>query len=147
MMTLSTILLFVHLIGLALGVGASTVKLVLLFKCKSDHDFVSVFLKVIRPVTKVIITGLILVTISGVCWIFYGYSFTPLLIVKVTLVGLIWILGPIIDNVIEPKYKKAAPLPGETGSYDFVRFQKMFLLLEMTATGLFYVILLIGVLL
>lgn len=126
-MTFYTILLAVHLVGLAMGVGASTVKLVFLFKCNSDYNFVSVFLKIIRPVTKVIISGLILLTLSGIVWLFKGYSFTPLLIIKVILVGLIWILGPVIDNVIEPKYIKSAPLPGETASADFVQFQKQFL--------------------
>lgn len=146
-MTLYTILLTIHLVGLAMGIGASTVKLVFLFKCNSDYNFVSVFLKVIRPITKVIISGLIFLTVSGIVWLFKGYSFTPLLIIKMILVGLIWILGPIIDNVIEPKYIKAAPLPGENASSDFVQFQKQFLAMEITATGVFYVILIMGVLL
>ena len=145
-MTIYSVLLAVHLIGLALAIGASTLKLVFLFRCNSDYGFVPVFLKVIRQVTKVIISGLVLITLSGIGWLFMGYSFTLLLIIKVVLVGLIWILGPIIDNVIEPKYKKAAPLPGETASTDFVKFQKQFMAMEITATGLFYVILIIGVL-
>ena len=146
-MTIYNILLVAHLVGLAMATGASTVKLIFLFKCNSDHSFVPVFLKVIRQVTKVIISGLILITLSGIGWLFMGYGFTPLLIIKVVLVGLIWVMGPVIDNVIEPKYKHAAPIHGETASSDFAKIQKQFMAMEITATGLFYVILIMGVLL
>lgn len=147
MFTFSTILGLFHLIGLSLAVGSATVKLVLLFKCYSDSEFVSIFVRISKPVTKIIISGLILITLSGIGWLIAGYSFTPLLIVKVVLVGLVWILGPIIDNGIEPKFIKWAPKPDESPSPAFVRIQKQYLALETIATGLFYVITIIGVLL
>jgi hypothetical protein len=63
-----------------------------------------------------------------------------MLVVKLILVGAIWVLGPIIDNVVEPKFKKLAPAPGEAVSPAFSRIQQRYLLLEVVATGLFYVI-------
>ena len=39
MFTFSRPLSLVHLIGLSLEVGSSTVKLVLLFKCNSDYEY------------------------------------------------------------------------------------------------------------
>jgi len=98
-------LLVVHLVGLALGVGAGTAKLVLLLKCRNDPSFVDVYLRVVRPLTRLIILGLILLTLSGIGWLLLGYSSTPLLIVKLFLVAAIWILGPVIDNSIEPKIR------------------------------------------
>ena len=109
MIELPSLLTFTHLIGLAIGVGAATVKLVLLFKCKSNYNLVNVFLMVSKPITRLIILGLILLTLSGIGWILIGYSFTSPLVVKIILVVVIWILGPIIDNVIEPKFQKYAP--------------------------------------
>lgn len=147
MFTFSTLLGIFHLIGLSLAVGSATVKLVLLFKCNSDYEFVSIFVRISRPVTKIIISGLILITLTGIGWLIAGYSFTPMLIVKIVLVGLVWILGPIIDNGIEPKFIKLAPKPPESPSPGFVSILKQYLAFETIATGLFYVITVMGVLL
>jgi hypothetical protein len=95
---------------------------------------------VARPVTRLIILGLALLTLSGVGWLLLGYPFTTLLVVKLVLVAAIWVLGPLIDNVVEPKFRKLAPRSGESVSPEFVRIQQRYLLMEGLATGLFYVI-------
>ena len=146
MFSLYSFLIFIHLIGLAIGVGAATVKLVLLIKCKSDYNFVPAFVKIAKLITKLIITGLILLTLSGIGWILLGYSFSSLLVVKLILVVAIWILGPIIDNVVEPKFKKLAPAADQQVSPEFVKILKKYLMLEIIATGLFYIIIIIWVL-
>jgi len=145
MVSLSSLLTLVHLIGLALAVGAATVKVALLLKSKADHAFVPVYLKVARPITRLIVAGLVLLTLSGIGWLLLGYPFTTLLIVKLIMVGTVWVLGPIIDNVAEPKFKKLTPPPGEPVSPEFVRAEKQYLALELTATLLFYVIIIIWV--
>jgi hypothetical protein len=105
---LTSLLPIAHLIGLALAVGSATVKLALLLKCRTDETFVPVFMKVARPITRFIILGLVLLTLSGIGWLLVGYPFTPLLVVKLVLVGIVWVLGPIIDNTAEPKFQKLA---------------------------------------
>lgn len=147
MISLWSIITISHLFGLALGAGAATVKLMLLLRCRSNHDLVQVFLKIARPVTHLIILGLILLTLSGIGWILIGVPVTKLLLVKIFLVLVIWILGPVIDNVVEPKFKKLAPEPGGQASPDFIAIQKQYLMLETIATSLFYVITVMGVLL
>ncbi|HAM10184.1 MAG: hypothetical protein A2X05_04045 [Bacteroidetes bacterium GWE2_41_25] len=116
MVTVYTLPGLFHLIGLSLAVGSATVKLVLLSKCNSDHESVSTFIRISKPVTKIIFSGLILITLSGIGWLIAGYSFTPMLIVKLVLVGLVWVIGPIIDNGVEPKFIKLAPKSGENPS-------------------------------
>lgn len=145
MVSLSWLLSVAHLGGLALGVGAATVKLVLLLKCKADSSFVPVYIKVTKPITRQIILGLALMTLSGIGWLLLGYPLTSLLIVKVVLVLAIWVLGPVIDNVVEPKFQKLAPGPGEPSSPAFTRIQRQYLMLEVTATGLFYIIIVVWV--
>jgi hypothetical protein len=147
MISLWFILSLTHLIGLGLGVGAATVKLVLLIRCNSNYEFVQVFLKVSRTITRIIVTGLILLTLSGIGWILMGTYFTTIFIIKLFLVGAVWVVGPVIDNVIEPKFKKLAPAPAEQATPEFIRIQKQYLLLELLATTLFYVIIILGVLL
>ena len=146
MFTLSSLLGFLHLLGLAFGVGAATVKLTLLFKCNSSLDFVPVFLRVVKPVTMIIILGQVLLTLTGIGWMFVGYAFTPLIIIKMVLLGLLWVLGPLIDNVFQPKFEKSAPSSGESASTAFVKIQKQLLAAEIAATGLFYVLMILGVL-
>ena len=137
---LPSLLSLAHLIGLALAVGAASVKLTLLLRCRTDHSFLPIYVAVTKPVTRLIVLGLALLTLSGVGWLLLGYQLTPLLILKLALVGMIWVLGPIIDNVVEPKFRALAPGPGEPVSPAFVRIQQRYLLLEVGATGLFYVI-------
>jgi len=143
---LPRLLSLAHLVGLTLAVGAATVKLSLLLKCRADHTFVPVYLKIARPVTRQLIVGLILLTLSGIGWLLRGYPLTPLLIVKIVFVAALWVLGPIIDNVAEPKFQQLAPASGEGASVAFRTAQRQYLALEVIATSLFYVIILLWVL-
>lgn len=130
-----------HFVGLALALGCGTAKLVLLAKSGTDHTAVSAFLVVSRSLTRLIIAGMVLVAITGTVWMIDGYPFTTTLIVKLVLLGIVLVLGPVIDNVIEPVFRKSAPVAGETASPEFVSVRKKYILVETTATGLFYVVL------
>jgi len=147
MFTVYNLLNLAHILGLVLGVGAATVKMRLLLKCNSNYGFVPVFLGVIKPITRIIILGQILLTLSGIGWMLYRYSFTPIIIIKMVLLGSLWIMGPIIDNVFAPRFEKLAPSPGESASPSFVIAQKQLLATEIAATGLFYILLVLGILL
>jgi hypothetical protein len=137
---LLSILPVVHLVGLALGVGCATAKLTLLARSKSDPVLIQAFLAVARPITKLIILGLVLLTISGIVWLVSGYSFTSLLVIKLVMVAVIWVLGPVIDNVVEPRFVKLAPKPGDPVSQEFLRARRDYLIVETAATSLFYII-------
>lgn len=147
MPSFASLLSLTHLIGLALGVGCATVKLTLLLKSMRDHAFLPAFISADKPITQLIILGLVLLTLSGVGWLLLGYPFTPLLVVKVVLVGAIWVLGPLIDNVVRPRFQQLAPGLGDSASPAFVQIQQRYVALEVIATGLFYVIIVIWILL
>lgn len=146
MPSLSSFLTFAHLVGLALAVGAATAKLVLLLRCRGDAGFVPVFVAVSRPLTRLIILGLVLLTLSGVGWLLLGHGFTTRLVVKLVLVAAIWVLGPVIDNVVEPGFVAAAPGTGASPSPAFRRALRRYLAFESVATGLFYAVLVLWVL-
>jgi hypothetical protein len=141
-----SILTLAHLIGLVLAVGSATAKLRLLIKCKADPAFVPTYSAIARPITRLIILGLALLTLSGLGWLLVGYPLTPLLVVKLVLVGAIWVLGPVIDNVVEPKFQRLAPGSSESASPAFLQIMRRYLMLEAVATGLFYVIVVMWVL-
>lgn len=147
MLVLSEILYVVHVIALTLAAGAALVKLLLVFRCKKDYTFYTDYFKVAPLLSKLIITGMILLTLSGITWIITGYALEPLLIVKIIIVTAIWIIGPIIDNRAEPRVEKLFPSPGVEPSAEFVGAQQQHLQLEIIATILMYAALIIGVLL
>jgi len=146
MLSLWSLLDIAHFVGLAWCIGAATAKVLLLLKCRSDLGFLPAYGKVAPVLTRQIVAGLILTTLTGIIWLIRGYDFSPTLIVKICLVGAIWVLGPIIDNAIEPKFHKLAPAPGQQPTADFIRIRKLFLGVEIFATLLFYAIIVVWVL-
>jgi hypothetical protein len=145
MSPLPTLLSVSHLVGLALGVGAATVKIVLLLICRSDPAFIPVYLRVAKPITRQIVLGIIIMSLSGVGWLLIGYEFSTLLIVKIILVVGMFVLGSTIDNVVEPRLHKLALGPNEVPSPEFQKVQQQHFILEVAATVLFYVIFALGV--
>ena len=109
--------------------------------------FYTDYFKLAPLLSKLIITGMILLTLSGIAWIIIGYSLELLLILKIIIVAGIWIIGPIIDSRAEPKVKRLYPSPGAEPSAEFTRSQQQHLLLEIIATAMMYAALIIGVLL
>ncbi len=118
---MQSLLVLIHLLGLALALGAASVKVALLLRCRSDRSFIDTYLKVVRPITRLLIAGLIMLTLTGVGWLLLGYPLTWLLWVKLALVATVWVLGPIIDNVAEPRFRRFAPGAGAAFSGEFVR--------------------------
>jgi len=143
MTSLSSWLLLAHMVGLALGVGAATAKLALLLRCRADPTRLPSYLQVAAPLTRQIVLGLVLLTLSGIGWLLLGYPWTPVLVVKLALVLAIWLLGPIIDKVAEPAFRRLAPASGEPASPAFLQAQRRYLAVEATATGLFYAVIVV----
>jgi hypothetical protein len=87
----------------------------------------------------------VLLLLSGIGFMAIGYSFTPRLVAKLVLVAAIFVLGPVIDNVVEPRFRVLAPRPGTDASPEFVRVRTQYLAIELLATGLFYAVVIIWV--
>jgi len=147
MSTLAMILTLAYLIGLALGLGSATVKIVLLMKCHKNHNFFPHFFRVSKPITKLLVTGIILLILSGAGWLIYGYPISTLMVVKIILVGLVFISGSLIDYFIEPRLAKAVLSAVAEPSSSFAKIQQQHLALEILATLAMYAITVMGVLL
>ena len=134
-----------HLVGLAWAVGAATAKTAMVLRCRADVGFVPVYLEVAKALTRQIILGMILLTLSGIGLLLLGYPFTRLLVVKLVLVAAIFAAGPIIDNVVEPKFRQLAPAKGEAASSAFREILGRYVALEIAATLAFYVIIVLWI--
>lgn len=137
---MTELLTLIHVLGLALGLGAATTKTVLLLRCGADAELVAAYLGVRRLVTRVIMTGLALLVVSGAGFFLDGSSLGADLIFKLVLVAALFVLGPVIDNVLEPRFAKAAPAPGAPASAEFVDARRLYVAVEVAATSLFYLI-------
>jgi len=136
-----SVIYLTHLIGLSLALGAATTKTALLLRCRSDPSFVPAFKVASKAVTRLFVTGLVLLVVSGLSWFFVGgLRVTAPFVVKLLLVAAIFVLGPVIDNVITPKYNRLAPETGAAASSEFLKVQMQYIALEILATSLFYVI-------
>ncbi len=140
MPSIESLLPVVHLLGLALALGCATAKLRLLLKCVARQELLPAYVAAVKPITHLIVLGTILLILSGVSYLLFGYPLSGLLILKIVLVALIFLLGIIIDTVLEPKFAKRIPKVGESPSPEFLRIRRRYLFSEAVATGLFYVI-------
>ena len=91
------------------------------------------------PLTLILL-GIALLVLSGIGWLLTGYPLTSWLLVKLVFVAGILVIGPIIDNVIEPKFRQLAPAAGAASDPAFTRVQRRYLGLEVFATLLFYLV-------
>ncbi len=140
MPSFESLLPVVHLFGLALGLGSATAKMRLLLRCKTHQELLPAYIAIVKPITQLIVLGTMLLILSGVTYLLLGYPLSPLLIVKMVLVALIFLLGITIDNLIQPRFVKLAPVAGASLSPEFVQIRRQYLFAEATATGLFYII-------
>jgi len=143
METWMPVLSVAHRIGIALAVGGATVKLALLLRGRSDRSIDGHFLGVTGTVSALIGAGMVLATLSGIGWLALGYPLSSLLVVKIALVASIWVIGPVIDKVIEPRFRRLSEASGEGASTELLRVRGRLLVLEIVATGLlFFVVIL-----
>lgn len=141
-----SILTVFHLLGLALALGAGAVKLALLLECRAESDLTPVFLRVSRTVTRLIVVGMALATLSGVAWVLLGRPLTPALVVKLGLVAALWVVGPFIDKAVEPRFRRLALAAGPATSPELGRVRSRYLALEVAAVALLGAVTVLGVL-
>ncbi|MBW6495563.1 MAG: hypothetical protein K0B16_13590 [Burkholderiaceae bacterium] len=147
MFSLSVVLTLVHLIGFALGVGGATLKLYMLLQSASDLSLISSYFRTARTITRLIVLGIILLTVSGLAMVVLvgARPFTALFIIKLLGVGAILIIWPLIDNVTEPRARILAPQGAEAPNAQFRSALRLYVTLEIVATALFYLITVIWV--
>ncbi len=147
-MTTQLLLQNLHLAGLALGGGAAAVKVALLLRARRDQAFVPAYFAVAKIVTGLIVLGMAILTVSGGVrmWL-YRPHLTSAMTVKLVIVLALWVLGPVMDKVIEPPAERLAPGPGEARSPAFIAAQGRHLRFEWLMISLFVAAAALGTLL
>lgn len=138
---------FLHILGLAFGLGGATLAAIISRKADKDLELGKQIMKIMSSVSKLIWLGLILLIISGI-----GISFyiewpinKNLLIVKHVLVAWIVIFGVFI-GVKMKRMKPLAPIkPNEKPSSQFVKAKKQLKFFSIINLILWYIITLMSV--
>ncbi|MBI4913154.1 MAG: hypothetical protein HY823_10485 [Acidobacteria bacterium] len=146
-MTLWKLFSLLHLLGLGLAVGAAATKVSLLLAARSDRSLVSFYLQVAGRITPFIVGGLMLLSLSGIGWMLLGRPFTLLLIAKLSAAALLWMVGPLIDKVVEPRFRSAFSMAGAAPSNHFLRAERSYIHMEVAATALMFAATVMGALL
>ncbi|MFW9965391.1 MAG: hypothetical protein ACFFCX_17595 [Candidatus Sifarchaeia archaeon] len=144
-MDLWQIITLVHIIGIALGVGGASIKLVLFMKSYYNKNFTPAYTVVAEPISQLIFLGMILLTVSGIGYALVGYPEGSSLLVKHVLVVLLWVVGPLISKVYGPRFITLAPKPSESPTSEFLQVRKQLLVLEVLGTVCFYAVSIIGI--
>lgn len=146
-MVLLEIFNFAHFVGLAWGVGGSTIAAIISAKADQHPEINPAVMKIIPTISKLIWFGLFLLIISGI-----GISLTirwpidkNMLIIKHILVVLIVIIGIIIGLKVK-KIKNLAPKPKEEPSFTFLKTRKQLKTFSIINLILWYAVVILSVL-
>lgn len=129
-----------HLFGLAFGVGAVTVNLILMMKSRSNKEFAPVFMKASKSIATLVFLGLILLTLSGIGFAALGYPEKQLLLVKHVLIAVLWGNGLFVVFSLSPKLTKLAPKPGQPPTQEFLSIQRQVQVMGILGIILWYTI-------
>jgi hypothetical protein len=144
--TSKSLFIFIHIVGLAFGLGGVTVNFALMIKARFDKELASIMSKVSKTIGPLIFLGLVLLTISGIGFVRLGYPLTRTLIVKLHLVAVLWMEGLLI-SYISLKLGRLAPKLGEPPSLKFLSTRRKMQALAAVGLVLWYTITALGVLL
>lgn len=119
---LRALFIFVHVIGSALGVGGVTANVVLWTKARFDKELAPAILKIVELIGKLIFLGLILLTLSGIGFLYLGFPLARLT-VKLSLVAALWVESPLV-HYLTSRVANLAPKPGQPQSPEFLSIKR-----------------------
>ena len=106
MITMKLILLIGHVIGVALGVGGATMSDVLFLTSISDRRIDRSELKLLRIASKVVVTGLLVLAVTGVAFVVTGSPLSPRFWAKMTIVAIASINGYVMHQFMFPLFER-----------------------------------------
>jgi len=147
-MTLEIMIRIFHLIGLCWGVGGATLGLLLMVISERNPEMKPHVAKILPTNTRLIMLGIILLGISGVALqlVIGGnyYSAHWILGLKHVVAAVLLTIGILMAAKIGPKMQRLAPKGGPP-SGEFLKTKKLAMILGITNTILWYVIVILSV--
>jgi len=147
-MTLEIIIRLVHLIGLCWGVGGATLGLLLMIVSERNPELKPHVSKILPINTRLVMSGIIILGISGVVLqlVIGGnyYAEHWILGLKHVVAAVLLIIGLIMAIMIGPRMQRLAPKGGPP-SEEFLKTKKIAMILGITNTILWYVIVILSV--
>lgn len=144
MITLHTILLIGHIIGVALGVGGATMSDVLFLTSISDRRFDKSELRLLKIASKVVTGGLVLLAITGIGFFFVGTETSPRFWAKFTIVMIAALNGNIMHTLLFPLFEKCATERTNLLATDFTRYAPLMVTAGTVSAISWYTALILG---
>lgn len=108
MLTINLLLLIAHVIGVALGAGGATMSDILFLTSVADRQIDRSELKLLKIASKVVVAGLVLLTITGIGFLLTGSLTSPRFWAKMTIVTVAAVNGYAMHRYAFPLFEQWA---------------------------------------
>lgn len=122
MSLLHTFLLIGHIVGVAIGAGGATMSDALFVTSIGDNRIDRSELRLLKMASKIVVAGLVLLTITGIGFLLTGSPTSPRFWAKMTIVLIASINGFVMHNVLFPIFEQCARDGTAISSAQFTRY-------------------------
>ena len=143
------VLRYIHLISMAFGVGGSTLAMIISRKIDKNPEIAPIIMELIKPVSKLIRLGLILLILSGLGFMVLGskgYIYQPFFLAKMLTVSIISINAILMKFVLNPKLRKLIKKSGSKSSPELLKVKKYIKLSNIISLVAWYLVVAFAVL-
>ena len=144
MSLLHTFLLIGHVIGVALGAGGAPMSDVLFVSSIADNRSDKSELRLLKIASKVVVAGLILLTITGMGFLLTGSPTSPRFWAKMTIVTIASVNGFVMHRLLFPIFERCVRERTEINSADFTQYMPLLLIAGPVSAISWYAALILG---
>ena len=141
---LQTFLLIGHIIGVALGAGGATMSDILFVTSIGDNKIDDSELRLLKIASKVVVAGLVLLTLSGIGFLLNGSPTSPRFWAKMTIVGIAAVNGFVMHRLLFPIFERCARDGVEVNSAEFTQHSHLLLIAGPVSAISWYAALILG---
>ena len=119
---LHTFLIIGHIVGVAIGAGGATMSDVLFVTSIADNRIDRSELRLLKIASKVVVIGLLLLTVTGLGFLLTGSPTSPRFWAKMTIVLIAAVNGFVMHRLLFPLFERCARERTAIGSAEFTRY-------------------------
>ncbi len=141
---LHTFLLIGHIIGVALGAGGATMSDVLFVTSIIDNRLDQSELRLLKIASKVVVVGLLLLTVTGIGFLLTGSPTSARFWAKMTIVTIATLNGFVMHRLLFPIFARCVQAGTAIDSADFTRYTPLLVIAGPVSAISWYAALILG---
>lgn len=141
---LHTFLIIGHIIGVAIGAGGATMSDILFVTSIADNRIDDSELRLLKIASKVVVIGLLLLTVTGIGFLLTGSPTSPRFWAKMTIVLIAALNGFVMHRLLFPIFARCAREKTAIGSAEFTRYTPLLVVAGPVSAISWYAALILG---